>query len=442
MIRSRLKDKKILVLLTTAPTGLGHLRVMDALQDGLPKGTHSYVLGTADPALTYLHRVCSLNPLIRSIQYFVQYHPLVEQIFTNNYRGYLRHHTRETYSQLLSLLNTHQPSPEKVIIVATHFGLAHEIAAIKAKLEQETAIKVILYVTVTDDTFQKIWAVDGADYLIVPSHTNKLNYVNYFSQKKISVPRMVVNPYPVSPQFSPASETTLTQRKNQLSPFDETATQLLIPISGAAVQLQFIRKIIDNLCEISPKPFKITVVSKTAPFTQSFLNHLREHPHLTVVTASTDRATVDLYQEIFNRQSLPALEITKPSEQSFKVLFTPQQKGGIILLFTNPVGEQEQHNLEFLHRHHLIPSLEQSKKLSELLLRTEPPLPHSLLNEARHWRGLTLPQQSKNSTVFIQKARQTGLFSKMLEYNKPMPTPTEISNDGVSKFWQFVASNI
>jgi hypothetical protein len=53
--------------------------------------------------------------------------------------------------------------------VCTHFGLAHKLAAIKEKLQKEKQVRMVLVVFVSDDTFQHIWYIDGADLLVVGS---------------------------------------------------------------------------------------------------------------------------------------------------------------------------------------------------------------------------------------------------------------------------------
>lgn len=60
-----LKDKSLLIIFAYAPAGLGHLRVTDALYQGLPKDINTpLILGSQDETITYLHRLMSLNPLI------------------------------------------------------------------------------------------------------------------------------------------------------------------------------------------------------------------------------------------------------------------------------------------------------------------------------------------------------------------------------------------
>lgn len=428
-----LKDPQASIIFTTAPTGLGHLRVTDALQEGLPKNVHSFILGASDPTLNYIHRLSSLNPFFRRLMYFFQYHPKAEQIFTNFYRRSLRRHTDETYLQLSTLLTTHYPKTKQAVVIATHFGLGHEIAAIAEKLEKETKVEITLVVVVTDDTFQKIWAVDGADIITVPSKLTKRLLTQYFKQKGFQLPKIPVIPYPISPKFSSHNAKIFSHRRSQLNMKSKTPTQVLIPISGAAVQLDYLQSLVKYLCKCPDKPFEVSVVSKLAPFTKKFLGKIKSYPHLTVVTGGTDRQTVDLYQEVFFEEELPVIEITKPSEQTFKVLLEPRQTGGVIMLFTAPVGKQEIDNLGFLLRFGLIPDQKETDVLYSAILKDKPEFPDSLKERATQWRGLILPEGAKRSSQFIKNCRQLGVFRQMLDYRRPHKKA--LAGNGVAQFW-------
>jgi len=436
MALDKLKDTRHVVIFTTAPAGLGHLRVADALREGFPQDVASFILGASDPTLTYLHRLSSLNPFFRYLQYLVQYHPAIEQIFTNFYRSYLRNNPEETETQLLTLLNTRQPPPTTVVIVATHFGLAHEIAALKPVIAAKMKLKIQLYVVVTDDTFHKIWAVDGADTIVVPSQKTKQLLSAYFTQKGFKKPEILVNPYPISPKLIKPSPQILEQRRQQLDPQQKVPTHVIIPVSGAAVQLTNLEIIIKGLTQTSSKSFHPIVVSKQAPFTKSFLQHLKTSKNTTLFIGMTDRETVDLYEEVFAQKPLPALEIVKPSEQAFKALFTPNEVGGVILLFTEPVGRQEVDNQEFLRRHGLIPTQNESVLLEKNLLDPSPAIDEELLAKAKKWRGLILPKNPQAAVVYMQRCRALGLFSQMLRFTQP--EDSELRSDGVARFWQIV----
>ena len=75
-----------------------------------------------------------------------------------------------------------------------------------------------------------------------------------------------------------------------------------------------------------------------------------------------DREVVDHYDVLLEKKII-SLEVTKPSEQAFKGLLGTQSRGGVILLFSQPVGSQEYDNLDFLVRHSLVPSKETNLRL-------------------------------------------------------------------------------
>lgn len=120
---------------------------------------------------------------------------------------------------------------------------------------------------------------------------------------------------------------------------------------------------------------------------------------------SSDRKVIENYQYVYDKNTI-SLEITKPSEQSFKALIEPTKENAPILLFSNPVGRQEVDNLDFLRRHQLIPSLTDEKNL--YLQKNE----IELLKKAVKWRGIILPQHSKNAAEFIYWLLKKGFLKK------------------------------
>src|SRR3989344_3614721 len=63
----KLQHRDTLLVFTYAPAGLGHMRVMNALIDGLPQNIEYAILGTNDTRIRYWHRIISLSPNIREI---------------------------------------------------------------------------------------------------------------------------------------------------------------------------------------------------------------------------------------------------------------------------------------------------------------------------------------------------------------------------------------
>jgi hypothetical protein len=112
-----------------------------------------------------------------------------------------------------------------------------------------------------------------------------------------------------------------------------------------------------------------------------------------------------------------ALEIVKPSEQSFKSLLTPSQRGGVILLLTQAIGKQEQDNLNFLSDHHLLP--ERAIKLTN-----NPDQDVKIIN----W--------CLNEGVFEKMAKVACLPAGRGEEN--FREGNELATNGVQQFWKKV----
>ena len=163
-----LKNKETVIILAYAPAGLGHLRVTDALYHGLPKTANPLLLGSQDKSITRIHRILSIHPIFRFFFELGQ-SGIPQYIVTYVYRNYLWLLTKLIYQQLTTILDQRIEETKTVLIIATHFGLAHQIAAIKDKLAKERKVKIVLAVQVTDDSPQYMWYIPGADLTFVPS---------------------------------------------------------------------------------------------------------------------------------------------------------------------------------------------------------------------------------------------------------------------------------
>ena len=441
---AHLTDRRNLLILTYAPAGLGHLRITDALYDGLPKPVNPVVLGSQDKSIETLHRITSIHPIGRTIFDWLQTGPLALQA-NRLYRYSLRMNTGVVYNEMIQLIEERLDPPKKILVVSTHFGLAHKLAVIKERLQKEKGVRIVLVVFVSDDTFQQIWYVDGADLLAVTSNFIKRKYAAYGHSLGQDV-RIEVVSYPLNPQLGiPLSARKITDRRNQLDAKHKTPIRVSIPISGAAVGTLYVSHLIASLREKSDR-FHFHIVSKDAPFTHSFLTDLEGKPYLSLSVGKQDREVVDLYDDLLNREVI-SLEVTKPSEQAFKALTGTQTRGGVILLFAEPVGSQESDNLDFLERHKLIPTKADNASLwniagSSAGLKT--PLGKRLFEESRAWRGVRLPGGSKRSADFIWWILNSGLFARMESNNRTIHLTDEgkpiNGSKGVSEFWDLATS--
>ena len=142
-----------------------------------------------------------------------------------------------------------------------------------------------------------------------------------------------------------------------------------------------------------------------------------------------------------------SLEVTKPSEQAFKALLGTNLRGGVILLFSEPVGQQEFDNLDFLQQHSLLPSTQTNAELWEMAeshAAVAGAAGSQLLSEASNWRGVQIPRDPEKAAGFIWWMLTTGVFSQMMACatlpSVSDPYPDEVGPDGVARLWKLVAS--
>lgn len=424
------KLDRFIFIFTTAPAGLGHLRVTDALYQGLPKALTSYLIGSRDQKLALLHRVISIHPFTRYLMEQVQ-KGILEDWFTKIYRFYLRIPTSTFYEQITAVYwqNKKMRRIDSVVVIATHFGLAYQLAAIKKKLQKELGTKIYLVVQVTDDTSQHIWYVQGADIIFLSSDYIRNELIKYGQKVHLPKVRFEINPYPISPLLS--NKLKFEDYQNRLSQVDFRSNSFIhisIPIPGAAVGLNYFDILVSSLRQKSNR-FIFHIIGKQAPFTATFINKCRRFLNVDLHVSLNDWEVVQQYNHQYQRRVI-SLEVTKPSEQAFKALANPTQRGGVILLFSRPVGRQEYENLYFLRRHHLIPT---QKQQNEILAAFNSDQKYS---DSTLWRGIILPDNPKIAAEFIFWAIKSGLFSQMMAFRHKEPLGNELGSNGVSIFWK------
>ena len=437
MSKSSVLTKSDLVLVfALAKAGLGHFRVTDALYRGLPSGA-ALLLGTQDDTIEWLHRFVTVHPITRAIGEWIQ-RGWPQDIFTYFYRDSLRHHTETLYNQMLTILDQRVEQPKRMLVVATHFALAHQMAAIKRKLMLKRGIEVILVVVVTDDSPQHLWAVSGADMTVVPSARTRNALRQYHESQRMAPTTWVVAPYPVSLKLGEHLHASRWEaRQEQANPVSHTQIQVVIPIAGAAVQLDYFEKLVSLLS--AEERLHFWIVSKQGPPTRMFLEKMLGRIRVSLVTSPHDRDVVRLYEQLYAKEVI-MLEVTKPSEQAFKALIEPKRVGGSILLFSDPVGRQEHDNIQFLRRHNLIPDKDVQVSLWHLAFSGKhlAEATRQIAEELSGWRGLRLPEGAEESATFIRWCLREGIFAKMLEF-RGYQNHSELSADGVKVFWEKVA---
>lgn len=411
-------DKDLMVVLTTAPAGLGHVRVTEALRAGLPEEVDVEMMGLSHPTLQVLHRISSRTTLLRGLMEFTQSNPLVEGYFTRFYRKRLRRHSDEAYQRLSDLISRRRPKPKLVLVVSTHHSLAHQLAGIKNKIIKEYKVKLVLAVVVTDDSPQKIWGVKDSDFLFVPSGSTRDRLLEYMQTFKGQMPEVVVIPYPMSPKFCQLLKPQEFEEKlRQVKPGGKAKMKIMIPISGAAVQLKYFEDLIEVL--VRSKNAEIIVVSRDSKHTERFLRWCQKKDFVEVLAEKYDREVVEIYERQYLERVI-ALEITKPSEQAFKVLLEPRQRAGALMMFSHPVGRQEYDNVRFMLRHGLLPGEQEDP--------FEPDL------QDIKWRGLRLSRDGKEAGRQILKWRKSGVLEKMMQISQ-LGDKEELSCHGTDLLW-------
>ncbi len=432
MAESLLTSPSTIIVFGQALAGLGHLRVTDAVYHGLPKGTKAAILGSQDKGLKVFHSFVSIHPVTRAIFEWAQY-GWREDVFTAIYRAWLRSHTQLLEEQLLTILAQHPEHPKTILAIATHMGLAQQFAAIKESFSKRHNVQMIVVAVVTDDAPLKIWAAGGADLIFVPSKRTKHILEQYHARQRALPPsRYVVAPYMVHPGLDKAlPKEAYESRREQLKPSAKAQINIAIPISGAAVQMDFFETYMAGLERLNAAHFYI--VSKDMPSTTEFLSRVRVKANVTLFSSPSDREVVDMYELLYRKYTI-SLELTKPSEQAFKALVDPTKRGGSLLLFTDPVGRQEWDNLNFLERHGLIPPHAGSKMHWEFRDGRVAP-DREWVEDARRWRGLRLPSDPVQAANFTLWCLQHGIFASMVNFSGYRRDP-ELGSNGVKIFWK------
>lgn len=410
-----------LLIFTYAPAGLGHLRVTDALADSRPANFSYIMLGSYDKFITSFHRFFSTNMVAKWIFTISQY-GIFEDIFTSIYTRVLILTSEMIFEQLKEIINEKKEVTE-IWIVATHFGMAHQIGHIKERLIKETGKKIRLIVQVTDDTTQHIWCTKGSDLTFVPSLKTKNVMENYAKKRNMNI-KFEVIPYPISPTLTAKSPNINKRSEDLLS--KDTTINIAVPISGAAVGLNYFSKLISSVTKQTDR-VKFFVLVKKSVYTDIFLSVLSKNENVKLIVGRNDNEMVGLYEKLYEN-NLIHIEITKPSEQAFKALIPPTSIGGSIILFTSPVGRQEYENIDFLVRHGLVTRSKYEEVFPDITKANVYP------------RGISISKDPELAASFILWGLETGLFSRMssskFNFSENARSSGEVSTEGTKIFWK------
>ncbi len=420
-----------LIIFTTSPSGLGHIRVMNALIQGLSPDSDYTTVGVADVSAAKIHALGSRLPIALKITEFIQNHQLPERIVTSIYQKYFSSKTGSLVAQL-EKVKADYPLKSRWIIISTHFALAYPVIATKKKLAKKYEVEIFNALIVTDDSPQRIWAAEGADIIFTPSLTTEQKIRSFLPRKSKTI--VESTSFPLSPRLGvKMKEQELSLLENQLDPTENETLHISVPVSGAAVQLDYLENVISTLCR---EKFVFTVIGQQNPYTIDFFDSLKRLPRVQLSTSTSSHSTVRFYESSFYQDLRPACEITKPSEQSFKAILKPNEKGGVILLLTDPIGRQESDNLNFLIRNELLAD-EIEQQMIENYLVNLGDIPENqkgkLHYKASHWRALKLPSDPRRASIFIRNAKSNGLLYSMLSYIPE--TKKDLRSDGVNQIW-------
>ncbi|MFA6250962.1 MAG: hypothetical protein WC686_05730, partial [Candidatus Shapirobacteria bacterium] len=248
-----------------------------------------------------------------------------------------------------------------------------------------------------------------------------------------------VLPYPISLKLgSQLSAGEYDLRLKQYCKNSNIKIRIVIPISGAAVGLDYFVKLTSALCRQIPR-IKIFLVVKRTIYTRDFIRKMKARNYITVIENSQDKTVVDSYEKLY-REEVIGLEIVKPSEQMFKAVLAKNQRGGAILLLTEPMGIQEEDNVRFLLDHKLLPCQEDQERLemeAKLGKTPEKEFFEEYLKKAALWKAIRLSNKPSQDAQFIDWCLEAGIFEQMASLKKNCDEgDTEIAGNGVERFWK------
>ena len=414
-----------LVFFLDEETGLGHIRVTESLEKSIPSWVEKVFIRELDEVLVKAHGAGS-SSLGKFLQEQLQYG--LWQYITTPLLRLLFWITSARYAQkVIQQVSKHQ-SADHILFICTHFAPAHRLSYFLPFWRLRYPKKTFhLIVQVTDDSPQYIWYVPGADLTLVPSRVTKIVLEKYAKRLRMSLHSIQVSPYPVSSFLNvPLSKAECEDRQMQLDPLHPALLHICIPVSGAVVGTGFLLELMKLLHQRIPKTF-FHVVCRETDGAQPFLQEMQKLPFIKTYTGFRPADVVDVYERLYRSQII-SLEITKPSEQAFKTLLSPATKGGVSMLFTEPVGRQEKDNLNYMRREFLLPSEEVQ---GEILAGRG--------DQSKLWRGYTLSGKVEGSVAFIKTLFEGGEFLRNVTC-LIQAKPTEFSQEDANhQFWEKVS---
>jgi archaellum biogenesis ATPase FlaH len=130
-------SKENIVIFTTAPTGHGHIRVADAIKDGLPDNVQVEELGIVNVNASKIHAFGSRITFLQKITEFYQTNPVAEYIISSLYKIKL-HSISENVKKNFKEIRLKHPGPKWLIISIT-MDLLTTSNTVKLPLQRNSA---------------------------------------------------------------------------------------------------------------------------------------------------------------------------------------------------------------------------------------------------------------------------------------------------------------
>ncbi|MDQ3239351.1 MAG: hypothetical protein M3P33_02395, partial [bacterium] len=262
--------KHIKIIISTSPTGLGHIRVMNALLEGLPKEIKPSIIGIQDNLTSFIYRIISTNATLRKCFEFIQNNPLAENLTSQIIRSFQIINLSNTIAEIKNILDSDDEISD-IIYVSTHPMIGNKIQKIIDK--QYFDIPSTHALIVTDDSPQRFWVLNS-DYIITPSEKTKNKLQKLCTDCNFN-PKIIVKPYPINPKYlKKLPPHVLYNKLEQIEPDNPQKLRICIPISGAAVQLDFYQVLIEQLLITIPhnnlNEFTFSIITKEGNFTRPF----------------------------------------------------------------------------------------------------------------------------------------------------------------------------
>lgn len=436
-----LQDTDIAFFSTQA--GMGHNRVcMDVamslvLQQPATALRRIYELPNLLASKT--HRTGSTNSLARSWTEYMQRHVSAQRLSAFAiHELVLRHDGHTVTSAAIEFLK--EAKNEHAILVAFHPDVAFVLSHSKQYLKQVCNKDIDVVVVMTDHLWKRpqfIWYPTEADLLFVPdvgSADAALSQFFVWSHitHQLDTPKVSTIPFPINPLLTSELETSESmKRKIQLEP-NSPLTKILIPLGGSAPLKEYLSLLQSAL----PSTYQTHVLVKSSPYTKSFESGMKEN-HALVHIKDSSQATLNAFLQLY-RELLPGLVITKPSELHSLALTVPTQVGGAIILFTPPIGDQEQQNVEWLRAHGSLPP----RTIRDRLWKCSITEMKTFAAQAIDWRALELPPDPVSSAYFISKVQTAGILSSMAQHQTMYPVGSETGCNGGVEFWDILGKRL